>query len=436
MEMKDSNIVLLIIAVLLIVLYFTFRRVIDFNVMFWAYDALSLWGLYWQTEPEYCSPIKAGFTPVMPLEYYADFNKAIFPRIPSGDNTLNADEVKRICDRNLEWLQKNGKLCTTPTKIDIIYANSPDFNANVIAHVKDEVPFVIRGLDLTCFTTMRYDKLMEKIGENKVYMGPSEDPDSIKTCPEHDFIKFKNIVDKKCYVANITNVFYSHPDLLSDSDMNIIKDAMDGYMNNDSKQLFVSVTKGSGTPLHAAYTNNFYIMIQGEKTWSFYNPNQVALLYPNFQKTGVYMGSETRFLHPDAYKNREIDINKFPLIKYAERYEIELKEKDILYNPMSWFHSVYNKTAVSVACSTRWSKPHFIPDIHMLRYGNLTNPYLRNYVKDIYVDTGILGISHIDEHKHMLGEKDPDAIPLWDKYTNNGFKLCRTDDCSVHWHKS
>jgi hypothetical protein len=66
--------------------------------------------------------------------------------------------------------------------------------------------------------------------------------------------------------------------------------------------------------------------------------------------------------------------------KYAERYEADLKER---YNPLSWFHSGYNKTAVSVACSTRWSKPGYIPDIHMLRYGNLTNPQLRSYVKDI-----------------------------------------------------
>lgn len=71
----------------------------------------------------------------------------------------------------------------------------------------------------------------------------------------------------------------------------------------------------------------------------------------------------------------------------------------------------------------------------MLRYGHYTNPELKSYVKDIYVNTGILGISQIDEHKNMIGEKDPDAIPYWDKYTNDVHKVCLSEDCSVHWHE-
>jgi hypothetical protein len=213
--------------------------------------------------------------------------------------------------------------------------------------------------------------------------------------------------------------------------MDIIKNIIDGHMKNDSKQLFLGVVKGNGTALHAAYTNNFYLMIQGEKKWTFFNPNQLALLYPSFQKKGIYMASESRLLNMDTYEL----MDKFPLIKYAERYEVELKERDILYNPMSWFHSVYNKTDISVACSTRWSKSFSIPDNRMLRYGHMINPELRSYVKDIFINTGVLGISHIDEHKHMIGENDPDAVPYWDKYTNDSHKLCKDEDCSIHWHK-
>ena len=206
-------------------------------------------------------------------------------------------------------------------------------------------------------------------------------------------------------------------------------------MSNDSKQLFVGITKGSGTALHAAYTNNFFIMIQGEKKWTFFNPNQLALLYPHFSKKGIYMSSESRFLNMnDDIEN--VSYN-FPLLKYAERYEVELKEGDILYNPKSWFHSVYNKTEISVACSTRWSNSFdSIPDRYMLRYGHMINPDLRNYVKEIYTKNGVLGISHIDEHKHMIGENDPDAIPYWDKYTNDSHKLCKNENCSKHWHEN
>jgi hypothetical protein len=129
------------------------------------------------------------------------------------------------------------------------------------------------------------------------------------------------------------------------------------------------------------------------------------------------------------------DIDKFPLMKYVERYEVDLQEKDVLYNPMSWFHSVYNKTEISVACSTRWSMNINVSDNHMLRYGHMINHELRNYVKEIYIQHGVLGISQIDEHKHMIGE-DTDAIPYWDKYTNDQHNLCKNTSCSINWHHS
>ena len=395
--------------------------------MFFLYDLYSLFGLFWKWKPEYCSPMKIGFHPMMPLSFYAEFNKAISSRISSGNNSLNKEKIISICDRNLNWLKKNKEICHCPTKIEILYVDSTHFKEKVMQHIKNNYPFVIRGLNLKCFQTMRFNELMKIAGNKKVYMSPSPE----ETCPDNIFTELKNITENKCYITNSTNLFYYYPDLLPDSDMEIIKKVIDGYMNNDSKQLFLGVVKGTGTALHAAYTNNFYLMIQGEKKWTFFNPNQLALLYPDFQKKGIYMASQSRFLNIDT----DTFLDEFPLIRYAERYEVDLKEKDILYNPMSWFHSVYNKTDISVACSTRWSNPFILPDSHLLRYGNMTNPILRDYVKDIYINTGILGISQIDEHKHMIGEENPDAIPYWDKYTNDSHKLCSKEDCSIHWHK-
>jgi len=418
---------LIIITISLIVLYFIFKRRIDITLMFLFYDIYALFGLYWNFDSAFCSRMKFGFTPVMPLEYYADFNKAVFPRIPAGDNKINSELMIEICDRNLKWLIQNGKIYEKAKQIEIFHVDQSDFKEKVMYCLKNDYPFVMRGVELQCFENMRFENLIKIAGNNKVYMSPSTE----KTCPDNIFTELINILENKCYITNSTNLFYYYKDLLPDSDMDVIKNIIDGYMSNDSKQLFLGVVKGTGTALHAAYTNNFYLMIQGEKKWTFFNPNQLALLYPNFQKKGIYMASESRFLNMDT----DEFIHKYPLIKYAERYEVDLQEKDILYNPMSWFHSVYNKTDISVACSTRWGKSLNIPDNYMLRYGHMINQELRNYVKDIYINTGVLGISHIDEHKHMLGEENPDAIPYWDKYTNDSHKLCRDEDCVVHWHK-
>jgi hypothetical protein len=418
------------VIIISLIIYLFFRRQININLAFSLYDMYALNGFYWKTIPEYCSPMKIGFKPVMPLEFYSDFNKAIFPRIPTGNNSLNRDQIIKICDRNLKWLLKNGVVCDKPIQIEILYLNSPNFKAKVMSYLKNNYPFVIRGADLKCFETMKFEKLIEKVGNDKVYMSPSSE----ESCTDNIFTEFKNIKKNKCYITNSTNLFHHYDDLLPNSDIETIKNLIDNYMSNDSKQLFVGVKRGTGTALHAAYTNNLFIMIEGEKKWTFFNPNQLALLYPNFQKTGIYMASESRFLNMDTDINRVT--YEFPLIKYAERYEVELKEGDILYNPKSWFHAVYNKTDISVACSSRWSNSYnSIPDRYMLRYGHMINMHLRDYVKNIYINTGILGISQIDEHKHMIGENDPDAIPFWDKYTNDSHKLCKNKNCSINWHE-
>jgi Cupin-like domain len=406
-----------------------FRRYIEINAMFWIYDLYALYGYYWPFYSEYCSPMKYGFDPVMPLEFYSDFNKAIFQRIPSGNNALNKENVIKICNRNLNWLIQNKQEPAKPIQLEILNYGSENFSKKVKHYMDNNYPFVMRGLTLKCFETMQFDKLLEKVGENKVYMSPSGE----KSCPDNIFTEFKNITENKCYITNSTNLFYYYDDLLPDSDMDIIKKSINNYMSNDSKQLFVGVFKGSGTPLHAAYTNNFFIMIQGKKKWTLFNPNQLALLYPNFQKKGIYMSSETRFTNMDIDESKMKD--KFPLITYVPRYEVELDEGDILYNPKSWFHSVYNTTDISVACSTRWSNLiNTLPDRYMLRYGHMINPELRNYVKEIYTSTGVLGISQIDEHKHMIGENDPDVIPFWDKYVNDTHSMCIKEDCSLNWH--
>jgi hypothetical protein len=297
---------------LLVAIYFIFKRRIDITAIFLFYDIYALFGYYWKLEPEYCSNMKFGFTPVMPLEYYADFNKAIFPRIPTGNNTINNEKVIEICDRNLKWLRENGSVYEKPKQIEIFHVDQPDFKKKVMHYLKNDYPFVMRGVELECFHTMQFENLMKIAGNNKVYMSPSSE----KTCPDNVFTELKNILENKCYITNSTNLFYHHKNLLPDSDMDIIKNIIDGYMSNNSKQLFVGVVKGTGTALHAAYTNNFYLMIQGEKKWTFFNPNQLALLYPNFQKKGIYMASESRFLNMDTDEL----LDKFPLIKYAERY--------------------------------------------------------------------------------------------------------------------
>jgi Cupin-like domain len=423
---KNPNYFYFVVAIVVVILCFVFayRRHIYIHFLFAIYDLLSLYGLYWRMDIEHCSPMKEGFVPVMPLEYYGECNKELFPRISSGNNKLHRERIISICDRNLEWLQTYAQPVIHPQQVTVVRWNETETISRLL---QKDVPFVIRGMELQCFTTMQLNHMIEMAGNKKVYMSK---------CPENEFVELHKILSEKkqCYISNSTNLFHFYPELFPDSDVEKIKEAIGGGMECNSKQLFVGTREGTGTAMHAAYTNNFFLMIQGRKKWTFFNPNQLALLYPHFTKSGIYMVSESDFQNMQT-QYHEMK-KRFPLLTYAHRYEIELEEKDILYNPMSWFHAVYNTTEISVGCSTRWSKSFFtFPDVHMLRYGNLTNPELRDYVKEIYIQNGVLGIAQIDEHKHMIGEKNPDAIPYWDKNTNNLHNLCKDENCSLHWHR-
>jgi hypothetical protein len=86
---KNIHIYSIILILTIFIIYLVFKRRIDINSIFFIYDVYSWFGFYWKLQPQYCSPMKYGFNPVMPLEFYADFNQAIFQRIPTGDNTLN-----------------------------------------------------------------------------------------------------------------------------------------------------------------------------------------------------------------------------------------------------------------------------------------------------------------------------------------------------------
>ena len=90
---KTNNFTLKILVIFsILIIYYIFKKRIDVTLMFLFYDIYALFGLYRYFEPAYCSNMKFGFTPAMPLNYYAEFNNAIFQRIPNGDNTLNREK--------------------------------------------------------------------------------------------------------------------------------------------------------------------------------------------------------------------------------------------------------------------------------------------------------------------------------------------------------
>lgn len=419
--------ILIFIIIVIVLLSVSYYRKLYIHALFTMYDIKTLGGQLWKMDPEYGSYMKTGFDTPIPLKYYKEFNYAIEDRIKSCNNNSNIEKVKEVCDSMLQYIKENNIPKAKAKPLPIIYMDQEDCKEKISQYVDEAMPFVLRNTNLDVFNNMKFDKLYDKFKEKKVLFSPS-----LPDCVEKKVDFFSKIKENKCYMSNVTNIFNENNDLLTNEDISKLSEKCNGVI--DSKQLFVGVTKGSGTKLHSAYTNNFFINIEGEKTWTFFNPNNTPLLYPFFSESGVYYTSECRFLNFDVS-----DMSKFPLTEYCDHYEYTIKPGEILYNPASWWHAVYNKTETTVAISTRWSFPdHYYKmfDYHLLRCGNLMNNGLRSLAEKLYVEYGIIGISQLDEH-NILGNDDGEStIPVWDKITNENHNLCLDEPCHLKWHSN
>tara|TARA_Y100000991_G_C21935414_1_gene332756 strand:+ start:104 stop:1210 length:1107 start_codon:yes stop_codon:yes gene_type:complete len=368
--------------------------------------------------------MKNNFYTKIPLSYYSQFNKAIYPRIISGDNDINKNEIKKICNDMLNYIKKNKIKPSRAKMLNIVNIKNKDSQIKIKEYIKDDIPFVIRGLDLNIFNNYNFDILYDKVGNEYVYFSPSP-----PECLDNKYDKLDKLKENKCYLSNSTNLFKKYPDIFNTKDVNKLEKLSGGKMN--SKQMFIGIKKDSGTGLHCAYTNNFFINVDGEKKWTLFNPNNAPLLYPHFSKYGIYNTSQSRFMSFE-----KTDISNFPLLKYVDYYEYTIKPGEILYNPASWWHSVENKTEKTFALSTRWEfRFGHLLDSHMLRCGNLNNKNLRNLVYKLYKEYGIMGINVIDEHNVMGNDfKDNKITPLWDKLTNDNHLLCYKEKCYKNWH--
>lgn len=424
LKQKWTLLIMVVILILLIFTYNNYKKIYVF-ILFLLYDIKTLFGNLWKIDPSYGSYMKDGFNTKIPLSFYKDFNYAISKRVFTTDNDDNVDGIRKCCDSILKYIKENNIPEAKPKPLPIVSMNDDKCREKVLYYVDKNIPFVLRDTKLEVFENMKFDKIMKLFENEKVLFSPSQ-----PYCKEKQIDYFKNIKKNKCYISNVTSVFNKYEnELLTDNDISKITNLSEGTI--DSKQLFVGVTKGSGTSLHSAYTNNFFINIQGEKTWTFFNPNNTPLLYPYFSKSGVYNTSESRFLNHNVS-----DTSNFPLLKYCDYYEYTVKPGEILYNPASWWHSVYNTSEKTVAISTRWSFPDYynkMLDYHLLRCGNLNGKGIRELVEKLYVEYGIFGISLIDEH-NILGDKEDSDIPVWDNITNENHNLCFKENCHLRWH--
>lgn len=90
--------------------------------------------------------------------------------------------------------------------------------------------------------------------------------------------------------------------------------------------------KGTITPLHNEFPSVVYIQVNGRKKWILYAPEERIFLNPRTERRHYF------YTEADPF---EAD-PQFPLMPYAQRYEVVLEPGDVLWFPPFYWHYVEN----------------------------------------------------------------------------------------------
>lgn len=99
--------------------------------------------------------------------------------------------------------------------------------------------------------------------------------------------------------------------------------------------------------LHMDPYDNFFMQLKGQKTFHLYPPSDRRYLYPC---SPFGSSPEASLVDP-----LQLDLEKFPLTRYATRMEIILKAGDALFLPIYWWHAVQGGTETTMSVNI-WCK--------------------------------------------------------------------------------
>lgn len=134
------------------------------------------------------------------------------------------------------------------------------------------------------------------------------------------------------YLKFSRDIINTNPELRNDIDIESLRKM---WLPNSIREEIVMFMSGKDTltPIHAAPSSNFFIQVKGKKKWT---------IYPSYDRMFLDVKSNrSYYYHSDLNPNQE-DYKKYPLSKYAEKYEVVLEEGDVLWVPPFAWHHVFN----------------------------------------------------------------------------------------------
>lgn len=147
------------------------------------------------------------------------------------------------------------------------------------------------------------------------------------------FAEYLDEVEKdKSKYLRFSRIIDNNPELLNDLDTKWLRSFKWGLCNGEQTFLFMG-ENGTRTPVHAGLTHTIFIQIKGKKKWTIYRPNERVFLDAIADRVLYF------YTHANPDK---VDVERYPLLNHAEKYEIILDEGDVLWLPSFYWHQVEN----------------------------------------------------------------------------------------------
>lgn len=183
----------------------------------------------------------------------------------------------------------------------------------------------------------------------------------------------------KVYVHNTSQIFKDYGQLLEDLQYDRLCEYYKPIAVNAIVQLFMGGSK-TGVRMHCANEFNSFLMIYGEKHWTFIPPDFTYALKPTLSSNGLNALCSII----DHHQSFEAFEKSNPLYNRLPKYTVTLQPGDMLVFSPWWWHAVSNTSPTSIAIASRWTtiKPDTFPR------GNITlsniqksNPFFKQYSK-------------------------------------------------------
>jgi hypothetical protein len=417
---KNNNTVrigfIIVFVIVFIIVILTVSRRARFETMNASYQLVSLYGiLAWNHRYPIDYPYQR-IDDLIPDSLSRPFHHICYHRQITGDNTLQEIEMKECVANIQKYCVQHLSLRSADT---LPVVQLPDDEDKIRFYVQQRFPFVIRGgsWKTSKANGIHIDSIMERYGDTHVMFDKNN---------ETFEGKLYEMQENNAYLSNSTSFMKKHPEIVDPNDLDRLT-KMSG-MKHTISQIFMSIVPNNGTPMHAAWSHNFFFMVEGQKRWTFWHPDYLCLTYPYFPKNGIYFGSYSAIRD---FQDTDI-LQKFPLLEYAPHYEVVLQEGDVLFNPGPWWHAIRNVTERSLAFATRWVYPYeVVPSPYQLQYCQLANPNIHHIFGEIYANTGSF-VFDVDEN--YSGDVQDDTITLMEKMNHEALALVKNPNRHLAWY--